>query len=131
MSGHFPFSKKILIVMIGLLVLLTTVVFLYVQLQINNRKPLTGGYSVVFECLNVVKDKQSASSCFNDYFENKLEEQISMRGEGEVPDYILEFYEKVDESQIIFFEQGLWSILRGDFGSPFFIKDSVIMYEHG
>ena len=86
---------------------------------------------MVFECLNVVKDKQSASSCFNDYFENKLEEQISMRGEGEVPDYILEFYEKVDESQIIFFEQGLWSILRGDFGSPFFIKDSVIMYEHG
>ena len=86
---------------------------------------------MVFECPMTVEDRRGAKDCFNIYFEQQLEEQLSIRGEEGIPDHVLELFEEVDETQIDSDNDGNWIIIKDGYGTPYYIKNGVIMYMHG
>ncbi len=87
-----------------------------------------GGYSVQYYCPLEVKDAKSAADCFNAYFEKEL--MNIMEEKGEIPDNLAYIYQKVSESDIVIIN-GDYHIVREDgFGSPYFIREGVIMYDH-
>ncbi len=87
------------------------------------------GFSEQYRCPNPIIDAKSAAECFNTFFEQELKRIKAER--GEVPESLLNIYRTVTEDDI-FIHNGQFHIKRKDgSGSPFFIKQGVIMADHG
>ena len=95
-----------------------------------DRGPLLEGVSKQYQCNSNIEDKKTAVECFNAFFGKKIAEITKIRGKIGLTEEILKSYEEVTEDNI-FIHNGNYHIQRDGFGSPYFIKESIIYREHG
>jgi hypothetical protein len=120
----------------NLLAVITTLIVMFLSSSsvascssiFEDKGPVEEGYSIEYRCHNAVLDKKSAAECFNRFFEFKLNK---IKGERDViPQSLLNLYEKVSEHNIII-HNGEYHILRGGYGTPYFMKNGIIYFDHG
>jgi len=95
---------------------------------LNDKSPLEEGVSKLYRCPKSVEDKESAATCFNSYFQQKTDEIQVER--DKIPEHILELHAPVTKNNIVI-NNGQYLIDRNGYGTPYFIKDSVVYMEHG
>jgi len=80
-------------------------------------------------CNNLIKDKKSAATCFNQFFSQELGKIKEER--DEVPEDIIFSYSNVTEENIFIFNNH-YHINKSGYGSPYYIdKNGRILMEHG
>lgn len=109
--------KKIIIPTVLIVIIILVVMFFYNKTE-SPSGVIEEGISLIYDCPQEVTSKQEAVDCFNLYFTEQnenIEIEISEVSENEV-----------------FMNNGFYYIQREDgYGSPFFIKDSKVMFQHG